>query len=249
MASSGIGRFMKDVLHMISGPRNLSTAIMYSFDSRGDTQVIDEPFYACYLLQTGKEHPGREEIMASQPHTVSEVWEQMAKTRSEKQYLFIKNMAHHFEVLNPVDFLDFKNIFLIRSPMKLIASFTKVIEEPTMLDIGVEREWELFEKMRHNSQEQIAVLDSDELLKDPASVLKKLCGQLDIAYLPMMLSWEKGSRDYDGVWAKYWYHSVHKSTNFAPQPTTNFQLNERYMPLYEKAKVYYDSLFQHAIKA
>ena len=32
-----------------SGPRNISTALMYSFAQRSDTIVYDEPFYAYYL--------------------------------------------------------------------------------------------------------------------------------------------------------------------------------------------------------
>ncbi|NCW57866.1 MAG: HAD family hydrolase, partial [Gammaproteobacteria bacterium] len=38
---------------MWSGPRNLSTALMRSFGNRSDTVVVDEPFYAHYLLATG----------------------------------------------------------------------------------------------------------------------------------------------------------------------------------------------------
>ena len=50
---------------MWSGPRNISTAMMRSFSSRSDTYVSDEPFYANYLMRTGIDHPGREEIIES----------------------------------------------------------------------------------------------------------------------------------------------------------------------------------------
>jgi hypothetical protein len=36
-------------LAMWSGPRNLSTAMMYAFAQRSDCRVWDEPFYAAYL--------------------------------------------------------------------------------------------------------------------------------------------------------------------------------------------------------
>ncbi len=54
-------------INMISGPRNISTAMMYSFRSRPDTSVFDEPLYANYLRVSGIEHPGREETMATLP--------------------------------------------------------------------------------------------------------------------------------------------------------------------------------------
>ena len=44
-------------IFMWSGPRNLSTALMRSFENRSDTEVYDEPFYAYYLQKTKLKHP------------------------------------------------------------------------------------------------------------------------------------------------------------------------------------------------
>ena len=52
---------------MWSGPRNLSTAMMRAWGNRPDTVVVDEPLYASYLAATGLDHPGRDEVIASQP--------------------------------------------------------------------------------------------------------------------------------------------------------------------------------------
>ena len=56
----------KTIIAMWSGPRNLSTAMMRAFESRKDTEVLDEPFYAHYLVKTGVNHPLRIETIASQ---------------------------------------------------------------------------------------------------------------------------------------------------------------------------------------
>ena len=48
---------------MWSGPRNLSTALMRSFENREDTKVWDEPLYAYYLNETKKDHPMFKEII------------------------------------------------------------------------------------------------------------------------------------------------------------------------------------------
>ena len=48
---------------MWSGPRNISTALMRSFENRADTEVVDEPFYAAYLAATGLDHPMRQEVI------------------------------------------------------------------------------------------------------------------------------------------------------------------------------------------
>ena len=55
-------------IHLISGPRNISTALMYSFGNRMDMTVIDEPFYGYYLdIHPEIDHPGRSETLASMP--------------------------------------------------------------------------------------------------------------------------------------------------------------------------------------
>ena len=50
---------------MWSGPRNLSTAMMYAFAARGDCAVWDEPFYAAYLKESGSDHPLADEIITA----------------------------------------------------------------------------------------------------------------------------------------------------------------------------------------
>ena len=51
-----------------SGPRNVSTAMMYSFAQRDDTLVVDETLYSFYLCNSKAKdcHPGASEIIASQ---------------------------------------------------------------------------------------------------------------------------------------------------------------------------------------
>ena len=51
-------------INLCSGPRNVSTALMYAFAQRSDTHVVDEPLYAHYLQVTGAQHPGRDNILA-----------------------------------------------------------------------------------------------------------------------------------------------------------------------------------------
>ena len=151
------------IINLISGPRNLSTALMYSFSRRPDTKVIDEPFYAHYLETTGIEHPGREETLNFMSSDISDVLESIYKTGG-CEVLFLKNMAHHHQQMD-LDFLEnMTNLFLIRNPKQLIASFAQVINEPTMQDIGLKKSWELFNDIQTQNP---LVLDSAEILKNP----------------------------------------------------------------------------------
>lgn len=232
-------------LHLISGPRNISTALMYSFAQRSDAEVVDEPFYALYFSKTNVDHPGKAEVLNAQSSNENEVKAEIFKQHS-KPVFFIKNMAHHIEVMEDQNFLSkCINIFLIRNPKQIIASYAQVIEKPVMRDIGIEYEWQLFKKL--NDPNSI-VLDSGLLLQDPESVLKKVCECAGITFETQMLSWQAGRKPYDGVWAPHWYANVHKSTGFEKQQTSERQLPENLKPLADQADEYYQLLLQHALK-
>ena len=205
------------IINLISGPRNLSTALMYSFSRRPDTKVIDEPFYAHYLETTGTQHPGREDTLMSMSTDINKVLDKIFN-RNECEILFLKNMAHHHQQMDLVFLENMTNLFLVRNPKQLIASFAQVISSPNMQDIGLKKSWELFNKVEHQDP---VVLDSAEILKDPKSLLSKLCDNLEINFFEEMLSWPRGGIIEDGPWAKYWYKNVHSSTGFAKQKTSS----------------------------
>ena len=231
-------------LHLISGPRNISTALMYSFAQRSDTEVVDEPFYACYLSNTRADHPGKNDVLNSQSSDEEVVKRELFRER-KKPVLFIKNMAHHIEVLNDNFLSQCLNIFLIRDPKQLIASYAQVIDNPTMRDIGVEHEYELFEKI---AGQKPIVIDSGLLLQNPESVLKQACEKSGIKFEPEMLRWTAGPKKYDGIWAPHWYANVHKTTGFERQTTSDRPLAKHLEPLHQKASGFYHKLLQHALK-
>lgn len=230
------------VINMISGPRNISTALMYSFAQRADTIALDEPFYGHYLLKTGIEHPGREETISSQEKDPEKVIANIRELQESHPIVFVKNMAHHHEVMSWDYMKDFRNILLIRDPKQLIASFAQVIKKPTMLDIGLKNEAELLDFILEKCTHSPIVIDSNNILSNPERGLSVLCKQLNIEFDAAMLSWESGAKPEDGTWAKYWYKNVHNSTGFAKQSTSDRPLPQHCEPLYEAAMLYYEKL-------
>lgn len=219
---------------------------MYSFAQRADTRVVDEPFYAYYLHRTGKAHPGREETLRSQPLDVDTVFDQL--NAIEAPVLFIKNMAKHMETMDTSRFHGCRQILLIRDPKQIISSFARGYPDPAMDDIGIAYQCALYDHFVENDV-PVVVVDANELLKAPVSILSRLCNALNIPFDEKMLSWGAGPRPEDGVWAKYWYHSVHKSTGFKPPASSDRQLPDHCRDLYIAARPYYDALYLHALKA
>lgn len=231
-----------------SSPRNISTAMMYSFAQRPDTIVFDEPLYAHYLKTTGVEHPGNAEILQSQEQDGNKVVQKIILGKYDKPVVFFKQMTHHLVQLNE-DFLnDVLNIIFIRDPKQIISSYAEVRPNVTMQDIGIKKQLDLFNILI--AQKSFAVvLDSNEILKSQSKVLSELCERLDIPFYNEMLSWPAGPKKEDGVWAKHWYQNVHTSTGFAKQKTSNRPLPAYLEQLYNESKIYYDKLFIHSIKA
>ena len=207
---------------MWSGPRNISTAMMRSFENRSDTVVVDEPFYAAFLAETGANHPMRDEVLASQPTR----WRDVANALSGPiptgaAVWYQKHMTHHMLPDFGLDWAnDCRNAFLIRAPEAVLASYTLKRENVTLADIGVERQRELFERECDRLGAAPPVIDSADVLADPRAILGKLCAAIGIEFSDRMLSWPAGKRDSDGVWAPAWYDTVERSTEFAPPRAT-----------------------------
>jgi len=234
-------------INLISGPRNISTAMMYSWANRLDTRALDEPLYAYYLSQTGiNYHPGTNEIINSLPSNYNSVLENLIFCDVDKPLYFIKGMAHH--IINcGLDFLlQLENVFLIRDPAQIITSFAKVIEKPTMQDIGLKRQWELYSYLREQGS-KVFILDSNDVLNDPRGMLRKLCELLKIPFSERMLSWTAGPIKEDGVWAKYWYSNVWKSTGFTAPDNRPRVVPQELEDLYKEAITYYDRLKEVSI--
>ena len=198
---------------MWSGPRTVSTALMRSWENRPDTVVADEPLYAYYLNATGLDHPGRDAVIASQPADWRAVVAGLATEPlpAGVTISYAKHMTHHLlPEVDPAAMAAFRHAHLIRDPAELLASYARVRSEPTLDDLGIRQQAEIFEAFGG------PVVDSRDLLTDPEGTLRALCTALDVPFDGHMLAWPAGPRDSDGVWAPYWYDSVHRSTGFAP---------------------------------
>jgi hypothetical protein len=236
------------VINLISGPRNISTALMYSFAQRQDFEVLDEPFYGYYLkhAELTISHPSHSEIIESMDSDEESIVENINRIALEK-HVFVKGMAHHFLSDEPYYLADWSNVILIRHPMKLIASFSKVISNPTLADIGIKKASELMTYLRSIGKSPI-VLDSDELMINPENYIKKLCDLLDIGYNHTMMSWKKGGIPQDGVWSGHWYKRVHQTTGFKVQQKKPETVPPHLGPLLAEALPFYDSLKPYILK-
>lgn len=227
---------------MWSGPRNLSTAMMYSFGARDDFTVMDEPFYAPFLAISGNDHPMRSDILATHetdPETVAKTC--LAEVATP--HLYMKHMPHHMAKGFPMDWArECMSVHLIRHPARVIASYAAKWPDVSFDEIGFARQAALYDEIGG------LVIDSYDIRQDPEKALRRLCCTLDLPFDPAMLSWEAGPRAEDGVWAAHWYGAVHRSTGFAGPEGDLPVLEGRFAELLDAALPYYEELSAKALR-
>lgn len=235
---------------MWSGPRNISTAMMRSFGNRGDCAVVDEPFYAAYLAETGLDHPMRQEVLASQPHD----WREVARSLVEDDpapVFYQKQMSHHMLPGFGLEWMAAcRNAFLIREPEAALASYVRARADVQLADIGIVRQRELFDREAERLGRAPPVVEGADVLADPAGLLSALCAALHIPYTEAMLNWPAGPRASDGVWAPAWYAAVERSTGFqAADDASPPVLDDRLRPIAEQARPHYEALARYRLRA
>ena len=232
---------------MWSGPRNLSTAMMRSFSSRPDTAVSDEPLYSAYLARSGVVHPMQDEVLASQtqdPHQVAA--DLLGPVPGNKSIWYQKHMAHHMIEGVPLDWMDnVTNVFLLRSPERVLASYAQKREHVTLRDIGFAEQAMLFDRVADRLGHAPTVVDSEDVRRDPRGTLGALCKAVQIPFIEAMLSWPKGQHPDDGVWAPHWYGAIFNSTSFAPPDDNPTTLPDHLRGIADQARPFYERMAAH----
>jgi len=235
---------------MWSGPRNISTAMMRAWGNRDDTFVVDEPFYAFYLNRSGKKHPGADEVIASGGTDWRRVVAELTRpVPNGKLIFFQKQMAHH--LLPEVDrqwLGEVTNCFLIRDPGEVIASYVKKREDPILPDLGFIQQAEIFDFVRARTSSIPPVVDAKDVLENPKRVLRLLCKAIGVNFSDSMLSWPPGLRDSDGVWARYWYGEVAKTTSFQPYRPREVKIPARLQEIHDRCRERYDRLCEYKLR-
>jgi len=217
---------------MWSGPRNLSTALMRSFENRSDTQVWDEPLYAYYLKQTNKQHPLKEEIINNYETNINKLIPAISQNLNDKKIFYQKHMTHHILKKTPLNWLTSgTNCFLIRDPKAVIQSYIKKNHLNNSSDIGFPMQIKLFRFIKKFGNKTI-VINADDLSSSPRKVLTKLCKSLNIPFSEKMMSWPKGKRDSDGIWETIWYKNVKLSTNFEKSENNYREVSDDFKKIY-----------------
>ncbi|KAK7277896.1 hypothetical protein RJT34_22915 [Clitoria ternatea] len=228
-----------EVIHSWSTPKSLNTTLMYSFSQRDDVEVFDEPLYANFLRVSGVHRPYRDELLSKMESDGNKVVKDIVYGRpGNKKFRFCKHMSKQKVLGLPEDLMKRgKHFILIRNPLDILQSFDEVVP-PSFFELGLAELICIYNELCEIGKPP-PVVDVAELQQDPEATLRALCNDLEIPFQPAMLSWEAGPKPIDGLWAPWWYKTVHKSTGFKeerkypqPFPFSLYNLLEQSLPLY-----------------
>lgn len=234
---------------MWSGPRNISTAMMRSFENRPDATVCDEPLYAYYLAQTGLDHPGAADVVARGETSWRAVADALTgPVPGGADVYYQKHMAHHLLPEVEREWLwELEHGFLLRDPREMLLSLSKVTPNPTLADTGLPQQLELFREVERRRGSAPPVLDARDVLERPRQHLEALCTALGLPFDDAMLAWPAGPRDTDGIWAPHWYASVEKSTGFEPWRPRDGELEPGLDAVLAECEPIYRALFERRL--
>jgi hypothetical protein len=230
-----------------SGPRNISTALMRSWENRGDTVVIDEPLYAHYLKTTGLDHPGRDEVIgAGEVDWRTVVAALLGPVPDGTRVFYQKHMAHHLLAGMERGWVaGLTNVLLIRDPREVVASYVRSRAEVAPDDLGYRQQVQLHDELLAAGTPP-PVLDARDVLLRPEAYLRALCRHVGVDFTTRMLAWPPGPRDSDGVWGRYWYQALWTSTGFAEHRPRDPQLSGPAAVVADECRPLYQRL--HAVR-
>lgn len=233
-----------------SGPRNISTAMMRAWENRPDCAVIDEPLYAHYLQVTQLDHPARDEVIAAGDTDLPRVVAALTRgpVPEGRTLWYQKHMSHH--LLPGMDTAwvhELVNVFLIRDPALVVASYIKSRAQVVAADLGLQQQLQLFDAVAQRLGQAPPVIDAERFLQAPEAQLRALCQRLGITFTDRMLHWPAGPRASDGIWAPHWYDAVWASTGFEPWRDKRVPLQGDAARAAEGCRAAYEALLAHAM--
>ena len=219
---------------------------------RGDFECFHEPFGEVWYQGEQPLWPRATPDSVRTPGlTYESCWADLLAA-CERGPVFIKDFPLYIDTLWTDDFLaHFRHSFLIRDPLKTLTSMHRKWPDFHIKETGFAEQRELFDRLTEQQGAPPPVIDSDDLMEDPAHVVALWCAAVGIPFVPDALSWEPGPRDEVSWWDGGSFHeNLRNSDGLKPQTRADVDLSEapeRVWEAYQVVEPHYRRLWQHRI--
>ncbi len=234
-------------------PRSTSTAFEWMMRMRGDMECFHEPLGEVWYQGDAPDWPRYKpgESVRTPGLTYESRWAEVTRAAAAGP-VFMKEFPMHLDSLWSDEFFDhFTHSFLIRHPLKTVSSMHKRWPEFHIVETGFAAQRRLFDEVTQKAGRVPPVIDSDDLLTNPAGVVRAWCEAVGIDFIEEALSWSPGKRDEVSWWDGGSFHeNLRNSDGLKPQPTKPVTLEDaapRVKAVMPELMPHYTHMRQHRI--
>lgn len=245
---------MHKIVALWAVPRSTSTAFEWMMRQRGDLDCLHEPFGEAWYQGEDPFWPRFKPGDKTTPGlTLVSVWEDI-QARARKGPVFIKDFPHYINHMWDADFLaHFTHAFLIRDPALTITSMYAKWPDFDAAEVGFPEQRALYDLLTALNGTPPPVIDSGDLLENPARTVKAFCEAVDIPFIEDALSWEPGADTGQYSWwdGGSFHANLKNSTGLRPQKRKYVEIAEapdRVQHVYRRMKPHYDRLYANRIR-
>jgi hypothetical protein len=229
--------------------RSMSTAFGRMMIQRGDVSVVHEPLLA--LTQAGEVTVPGPAGGSVQARSWPDLLTRLASA-GQRRTVFVKEVLDYrypYLIDHPDALRGMTHSFIVRDPRQAIASHYAIKPTVTCPEIGYERLYELFQLSWSVTGRPPPVLRSEQLVSDPARVVRAWCDAVGLPFLPQALRWPPGERP---EWQRHraWHVDAIASAGIEDRQhryQATVDNHPQLRSFYEHHLPFYERLVQHAI--
>lgn len=244
---------MNKILALWAVPRSTSTAFEWMMRQRGDLTCFHEPYGEAWYQGENPLWPRLTDDSVRTPGlTLDSITAMLLKT-AETDSVFIKDFPHYIDHMWTDELLNyFNSSFLIRHPAKTITSMYNKWPDFHPKEVGFKEQRMLYDKLLQLHGTPAAVIDSDDLLTDPHTMVERWADAVGIPFISEALSWEPGARDEVSWWDGGSFHAnLRDSDGLKPQARKYAEIGDvpqRVKDIYEECMIHYEYMYAKRIK-
>jgi hypothetical protein len=178
------------------------------------------------------------------------VWDEI-RARAAAGPVFSKDFPNYIMHMADGEFLDhFRHTFLIRDPRKVLTSMYAHWNEFTLDETSIAALHEMFDLVVERYGEIPPVVDSDDLMADPAGVTEAYCDAVGIPFIPEALEWDRGEREEVTWYGGSWHAQLQQSTGLTAQERDYSEIDEVpfLQDMYQRCLPDYEALYPHRLR-